>query len=833
MRRTLHIIGLRLRRIWRALFGLSLLGTLVATLWWRFDVLQISDNERSAYDDGLSAFTLPKRELLKYAQRRFGLGKPHRSEEVVVVALDDATMSLVAGSEGLRERYGANLPFDRRIWADLVRFLSRAGARLVVFDMVMNEQSSDGTGDLALADALRASKTPVLLGFNTSATAAPLPKVEATMQRPVGPMPAPPVKETPEGEFPEAPTPEEQKALDAQAAATRLEWAAKAYALPVTVAGGLELPSFPTEADRDEQGNPLETERAHYPMPALPRMLEAMSGFGTVTSEEDDDGKLRRTAFAYTDGNNAYATLPVAAFATLEHAEGLRLEPGLLTLGAQHVRINGDGTAEISFGGTLKDRFRLYSLGGVVQRMAFCEAREARETTEPSGHPERSRGDAGPDDDCPEGPSGQPFAGKVVVVGGIAVGTGDSKATPLEKSTPGLIKQAAVLDNLLRDEFVIEAPLWISVLFGFFTALFSVCLVLVVRNSFVDIGWPVLLYVGFFLITGGVLVTTHVHLLSAMPAFAGTVASILATTWERLFAHKERDRIKDLFANYMEKDLVELMVEQHTLPSLEGENLEVTAFFSDIRGFSTFSEQLHDDPRTLIRVLNRYLSVVTPELTDEGACIDKYIGDSVVALFGAPVYHADHALRACRGALSVQRAIAELREVFRKEGLPDVYTRIGINSGKMMVGNIGSEQLLDYTAIGDEMNLASRLEGANKAFGTLILLGPGTMEMVAGHVEARELDLVRVAGKHHPVAVYELLGLKGEVPEALLQVVAGYERALGYYRARHFEQARALLQTALTALPTDGPSLRLLKLCQGCIATPPTADWDAVANLDK
>jgi adenylate cyclase len=318
-----------------------------------------------------------------------------------------------------------------------------------------------------------------------------------------------------------------------------------------------------------------------------------------------------------------------------------------------------------------------------------------------------------------------------------------------------------------------------------------------------------------------------------MPAFAGTVASILATTWERIFAHKERDRIKDLFSNYMEKDLVELMVEQHKLPSLEGENLEVTAFFSDIRGFSTFSEQLQDDPRTLIRLLNRYLSVVTPELTDEGACIDKYIGDSVVALFGAPVYHADHALRACRGALQVQKAIGELRETFRKEGLPDVYTRIGINSGKMMVGNIGSEQLLDYTAIGDEMNLASRLEGANKVFGTLILMGPGTMAMVAGHVEARELDAVRVAGKHHPVVVYELLGLKGEVPAELLQVVAGYEKALGYYRVRKFEQARGLLQTALGLLPTDGPSQRLLALCEACIVSPPTADWDAVAKLDK
>ena len=169
-----------------------------------------------------------------------------------------------------------------------------------------------------------------------------------------------------------------------------------------------------------------------------------------------------------------------------------------------------------------------------------------------------------------------------------------------------------------------------------------------------------------------------------------------------------------------------------------------------------------------MRLLNRYLSAVTPELTGEGACIDKYIGDAVVALFGAPVHYDDHALRACQGALAVQKAIGKLREEFRKEGLPDVYTRIGLNTGTMMVGNIGSAQLLDYTAIGDEMNLAARLEGANKIYGTLIMMGPGTCEAVRDDVDSRELDLVRVAGKTKAVAVYELLALRGQTqrPEA-------------------------------------------------------------------
>lgn len=823
MRRALELIRLRLSRIWLVMLLLSVIATGFAAAWWQFDVMEISDDERGAYDDGLKAFTLPKRAALQFVQEKTGLGKTTRSEDVVIVALDDATMTQVSEEPFLRERYGSSLPFDRKVWADLVRYLARAGARGIVFDTVMNEQSSDGTGDRAFAEALQEISVPVILGFNTSATAKPLPKVEATMARPVGPMPAPPVKEVPEGEFPEDPTPEELAALNKLASENRIMWAAKAYSVPVTMKE-LEQPQFPAELEHDALGNLTGKEFAAYPMPSLPVLLETADGFGAVASEEDEDGKLRRTAFVFTDGNNSYATPPVLAIAALEKADSITVEPGKLTIGKRTVRINQDGTAEIHYGGKLQDRFRMIPLVDVVRRYHFCKAREGK-TNKVDG-------------DCPGGaiendPEGAPFKGKIVVVGGVAVGTGDSKATPLEQATPGLVKQAATLDNLLHDQFIIAAPFWVSLLFSFLVALFSVTLVLVIRNTFVDIGWPVLLYVGFFTITGSFLVATRIHVLSALPGLAGTVASILATTWERLFARKERERIKELFQNYMEADLVELMVEQKKLPSLEGENLEVTAFFSDIKGFSTFSEKLKEEPKQLMRILNRYLSVVTPELTGEGACIDKYIGDAVVALFGAPVPHADHALRACRGALAVQKAIGALREDFRKEGLPDVYTRVGLNTGTMMVGNIGSAQLLDYTAIGDEMNLAARLEGANKIYGTLIMMGPGTYEAVKDQVEARELDRVRVAGKHNAVTVYELLGMRGELHHDKLKVVDLYGQALLAYRARRFADAKVKLGQALQVDESDGPSRRLLSLCTEFELHPPPEGWDGVSGLEK
>ncbi len=823
MKRALELIRLRLSRMWLVMLLLSVIATGFAAFWWEFDVMEISDDERGAYDDGLKAFTLPKRDAIKFVQEKTGLGKSGRSEDVVIVALDDVTMTQVSEQEFLRQRYGANLPFDRVVWADLVTYLSRAGAKAIVFDMVMNEQSSDGTGDLAFANALKEIQTPVILGFNTSPTANPLPKVEPTMVRPVGPMPTPPEKVVPEGEFPEDPTPEEQLALAKAAGENRILWAAKAYSVPVTLKD-LEMPRFPVEIERNADGEPTGKEFANYPMPSLPRVLETTDGFGAVSSEEDEDGKLRRTGFVFSDGNNTYATSPVVVLAQLEKATEVQLEPGKLTIGSRIVRINNDGTAEIHYGGRLHDRFRMIPLVDVVGRFHFCNARIGKTDAVK--------------EDCPGGvieqdPQGSLFKDKIVVVGGVAVGTGDSKATPLEQATPGLVKTAATIDNMLKDQFILAAPFWVSLLFSFLVALFSVGLVLVVRNTFVDIGWPVLLYVGFFTITGSFLVATRIHVLSALPGLAGTVASILATSWERLFARKERDRLKELFQNYMESDLVELMVEQKKLPTLEGENLEVTAFFSDIKGFSTFSEKLKEEPRSLMRLLNRYLSVVTPELTGEGACIDKYIGDAVVALFGAPVTHKDHALRACRGALKVQKAIAALREDFRGEGLPDVYTRVGLNTGTMMVGNIGSAQLLDYTAIGDEMNLAARLEGANKNYGTLIMMGPGTYEAVKEHVEARELDHVRVAGKQNAVTVYELLSMRGELHHDKLKVVDLYGQALLAYRARRFTDAKIKLGQALQVDESDGPSRRLLSLCTEYELHPPPEGWDAVSGLEK
>jgi adenylate cyclase len=820
VRKVLRVIALRFSRNWLVMLGVSLIATTLSFVWWNFDLLEISDDERAAYDDGVKKFT---------GKAWFPWGKVTRSDDIVIVAIDDKTFAEIEALEGLRQRYGA-WPYDRVIYADVFEYLHQAGAKQILFDAILDNMKGDGTGDLALGQTLTEHGIPLYLGFNVSPTAPPLPKVEAPVNHPPVRKAVPalaPVKdpapgkegtdapeEFPSEEFPPEEFPSDDGASAASpdagaddAAAKKLEARladnARVYAFPVEVRGGLSLPTLPEQEEVDADGAKTGRMVKANPVATIDAVRDAVSGYGLVLQEEDEDGKMRRTRFAYTDGNNTYVTFPVAAIADAFGADKVVLEPGKLTIGPRSYDIDRDGAAWIDYGGKLDDRFPSISLVDVIKL--------------------KNRGD-----------KGERFKDKYVFLAGFALGTGDgARATPLESATPGVVKQVATFDNLLHDGFITDAPLWASVLFTFAMCFLSCALVLVVRNVFVDVGWPALIYVGFFLITGSFLVLTKIHVLSAMPSLAGTIASVLCVAWERLFASRDRERIKEMFRAYMEEDLVDIMIEGQSLPRLDGETRRVTAFFSDIRGFSSVSEKFREDPKGLMRFLNRYLTAVTPALRKHHACIDKYIGDAVVALFGAPIPTPDHALQACKGALEVQQVLKELNAEFSSHGLPELATRIGLNTDTLLVGNIGSDDLLDYTAIGDGMNLAARLEAANKNYDTLILMGQNTFEAVKDAVVAREVDTVKVAGKSIATRIFELVGLKGEVNAEKLAVLDAYALALALYRNRRFAEAQKAFEKVLALDPSDGPSKTLKSRCFQYGLNPPPPDWDGAVALEK
>ncbi|MFE8598743.1 CHASE2 domain-containing protein [Archangium violaceum] len=747
----------RLRNHLFRMLGVAVVSTAVAAGCWLLGALGLPTLERALYDRALTTFTR---------------NRGSQSPDIVVVAIDQTSLDGIRTNRTYALEFGP-YPWNHLLWARVMEELSHQGARAVLFDGVMDEPSTDGSAELELARVLHERRLPVYLGVAANPTAVPLPKV-----KPVHP---PPVQDFGER-------------------ADLLEQA-QVLAFPVRT-GGRTLPRLESEL--------LGILKPHYIVPPVTPLLAEGEGFGLVEGEADPDGISRRTRFAYSDGTNAYVTLPVAAAADFFGATELVFSSRTLRLGQRELPVNPDGSAELDFGGPLHERFR------IVPVVTLLNAWALRQQSKPTGF---------------EGEN--PFRDRIVVIGPTALGLSTPASTPFAAFVPGMSSQLAVLENIFSGHFITEAPFWVSLLFALGLAVLSAVLLMTVRSPTLELAWLLLAVVPIvFLIMGASLALGRVHLLGALPVTAGLLASLGAMASNHLFANRQAAFIREAFSRYMEPHLVEQMIEQNQLPKLDGEERELTAFFSDIRGFSSFSESFQHNPRELVRMLNWYLTRVSSVLLKEGGCLDKYIGDAVVCLFGAPINHSDHAVRACRGALAAQAEVTRMREELREKELPDVYTRIGINTARLFVGNFGSEQLFDYTAMGDGMNLASRLEGANKSYGSLIMIGPRTYELARDHIEVRELDRVRVAGKTEAVTVYELLALKGELPAEKRWTVKRYHEALELYRQQHFAEAAGILAAQLSEDPEDGPTAVLLERCRKYQEHPPR-HFDGVVNLEK
>jgi adenylate cyclase len=275
------------------------------------------------------------------------------------------------------------------------------------------------------------------------------------------------------------------------------------------------------------------------------------------------------------------------------------------------------------------------------------------------------------------------------------------------------------------------------------------------------------------------------------------------------------------FRKYIPADLVRMLVREGVEPHPGGSIRTLTVLFADIAGFTGLSERLGD---RIIPLLSGYLDIMSREVSAAGGTIDKFIGDAVMAFWGAPAANADHAVDACRAALTCQSAL-------RASGLTDdrgqpLKVRIGINTGEMLVGNIGSEYRLNYTVIGDAVNVASRLEGANKAYGTDIIIGEETRRLAGDRIHARELDRLMVYGRAGGLAIYELLAVAeaGAKPPSWVGL---YESGLAAYRARDFAGAAIFFQKLLAVRPSDQPACVMLERCGEFLESPPGEDWEA------
>ncbi|MCE9573705.1 MAG: adenylate/guanylate cyclase domain-containing protein [Deltaproteobacteria bacterium] len=412
------------------------------------------------------------------------------------------------------------------------------------------------------------------------------------------------------------------------------------------------------------------------------------------------------------------------------------------------------------------------------------------------------------------------LAGKLVFVG-MTYAAMDKVATPLDPHGDGVELHATLADNVLTDSLFPPPSRAVSLL-----ALVALCglvtamqLRRIRRRAYLGpvlaaaliVAWLAVSYVAF---------TQHHLLEAAAPAVAVLAVAIVAQAVGLATEGREKAQLRAAFGRYVSKTLVERVLAHPELARLGGERRTLSVLFSDIRGFSRIAESLA--PEALVDYLNQYLTPMTKLVLDSDGTLDKYIGDAVMAVWGAPLEMSDHATRACATALAMIEGLAPLNAGWRAAGRPEIAIGIGINTGAMAVGNMGSEARFDYTVMGDAVNLASRLEALTKEFGVAILVGPGTATAAVGFV-FRELDRVRVKGRDGAAAVFELLGATGS-PRAQRFDRAAWDAALDAYRRRDFADAA----TRFGAFADDPAAATLAARAWELAADPPGDDWDGV-----
>ena len=310
------------------------------------------------------------------------------------------------------------------------------------------------------------------------------------------------------------------------------------------------------------------------------------------------------------------------------------------------------------------------------------------------------------------------------------------------------------------------------------------------------------------------------------PVVSWTLMFFSGVIYHRYMEAKEKQFVEGTFGKYVSSQVVKELLKHPELLKLGGQKKNLTIFFSDIRSFTTLSEGM--DPQDLVNFLNEYLTEMTNIAFENDGVVDKYIGDAMMAFWGAPIEDPEHPMKACRAALQMLDKLEELKLKWKEEGKPQINIGIGLNTADVTIGNMGSEARFDYTVMGDGVNLASRLEGINKQYKTHVIISQFTYERVKDKFITRMIDKVAVKGKKEPVVIYELISEKKELPETKQKVLKLFEKGLQLYFAADFKEAKRYFAAALKLDPNDGPSSVFLERCETLEQNPPPPDWDGV-----
>ncbi|MDP6491058.1 MAG: adenylate/guanylate cyclase domain-containing protein [Kiritimatiellia bacterium] len=630
-----------------------------------------------------------------------------RPDDIVIVEIDQDSIEQVYTHINYR------WPWPRLFYGTMIDFISAAGAKAIVFDVLFSEPDierdiSGAESDAALVDATARSGR-VIHTYVLKQRGLPPPADEEAALLAVGSIP------------------NERRSLDfARDDSSEI----------------IEHPEkLSCRACRDISPKAV-PDRHVYTSAALPSaaLAQASRTIGFANVFPDDDNVIRRIPLLLPYKHTTLMNTAVAAAREVSGRPGVTLETDAIQLGSTVIP-------------TLPDRsFYLWwyrmperNESPFVSIPAYMVLKAQTQTV------------SGIDPSLPA----EVFKDKIVLFGSTAALLFDSKATPLTHAVPGVHVQATALANLLRGDAVARmdrtATLWILALLCLATGLVTHG----TRHTMTGLGVTLALLAGLTVGSRALLASRHLFV-ETVPLMAGVGLTFVAATLINTITERRHSKlVRHIFEHYLDRGVVRTLINNPDRVKLGGERRTATVLFSDVANFTNTSEKL--EPEQLVAFMNLYLNAMTGIIIEEGGFVDKFVGDEIVAIFGAPNDLPDHAARACRAIVRMQAKAEALQPQFRKLGcVNDIFFRAGLSTGELVVGNMGSEQRMNYTAMGDVMNLGARLETANKEYDTRVLVSAGTVAAAGSAFTFRPIGEIRVKGKDEAVSVSELVGVVTE-----------------------------------------------------------------------
>ncbi|MEO5970676.1 MAG: adenylate/guanylate cyclase domain-containing protein, partial [Bdellovibrionia bacterium] len=653
----------------------------------------------------------------------------HASDQVLLIDIDESSMKLLGPHFG-------RWPWSRKVYKQLIEFLAQGDPAGIYFDLLFTEASSSDDGDQQVADAsvqagmvshamLVSSQSSVELGSSIK-----------------------------QGEI-----------NSKQSLLNDKQRGSEFVPLPQGIGGKFGVhwtrglpPSGRQEFYRD------------FNLPAE-TILAKIPHLHVVTSEKDSDGLYRRAPMFFHYDQAWFPSLALKAVsARMKNPKYSFLENSSTQLAVQidddlnsHLSIPLDQKLMLPLHFYRSDRdIEIVPIAAAFSSATKLQSGEVSDLSQLQLNP-------------------LTLKNKIVIIGASAAGLYDLKATPVSSSYPGSLLHATAISNILTQDFLSPISANLQALLNVFTIFLTYASVFFIGSIIIKVLLPLFWMTGYVAFAFYLFQKQNVALEVAKPLLLGALATFDGLAYLVFVEAKDIRKLKEALSKYLSPSVSEQIIASGQDPRAEvGQYRELSVLFSDIRGFTSLSEKLN--PQDLVSLLNEYLGCMTDVIFGEMGTLDKFIGDAIMAFWGAPIASADHAVRSLRCAIKMKAALGQLNLKWSSQGIHNLNIGIGINTGDVIVGNIGSEKRLDYTVIGDNVNLASRLESITKQYGLMIIVGERTEELVRGSYICRPIDFVAVKGKEHCVKIYEPLGeVSGPNASIHWELVGRFSDALGDY----------------------------------------------------